>query len=132
MKIGRVFPELLTPLSSAASIEEGLTRTIRRLVGLNRAFAGALVFRPPRRAAIVVTAGARRLPAALDAWLRDAVSVPPRSRRAVAATPPGAPTRPSLVLLRSRARSHAGSRVSSALPSSRYGGSIAVPSASPC
>ena len=100
MKIGRVFPELLTPLSSAASIEEGLTRTIRRLVALNGAFAGALVFRPPRRPAIVVTAGARRLPATLDAWLRETVAVAPRSRRAAVVTPPGAPPRPPLVLLR--------------------------------
>jgi two-component system, NtrC family, sensor kinase len=100
MKIGRVFPELLTPLSSAASIEEGLTRTIRRLVGLNRALAGALVFRPPRQAPIVVTAGARRLPAALDVWLRDTVTVGARGRRATPVTPPGVAAGTSAVLLR--------------------------------
>ncbi|HEY3065676.1 MAG TPA: GAF domain-containing protein [Methylomirabilota bacterium] len=100
MKIGRVFPELLTPISSAASIEAGLTSTVRRLVGLNRALAGALVFRPPRKRPIVVTAGARRLPAALDAWLREAVVTPARGRRVARATPPGATAGTSHVLLR--------------------------------
>src|SRR5712691_6465363 len=76
MTIGRVFPDLLTPLSSAASVEEGLAQTLRRLVELTGAAAGALVFTPPREAPIVVTAGGRRPPAELDAWLRAAVQTP--------------------------------------------------------
>ena len=77
MTIRRAFPDLLTPLSSATSVEEGLAQTLRRLVELTRAAAGALVFRPPHAAPIVVTAGGRRrLAADLDAWLRAAVQTP--------------------------------------------------------
>jgi GAF domain-containing protein len=74
MKIGRVFPDLLTPLVAADSVEEGLARTVRRLAALTGATAGALAFRPPGSDTIVVTAGTRRVPAGLDAWLRDAVT----------------------------------------------------------
>ncbi|MBI1735547.1 MAG: GAF domain-containing protein [Candidatus Rokubacteria bacterium] len=79
MKIGRVFPDLLTPLGAAASIDDGLARTLRRLVALTGARAGALVFRPPRDRRIVVTAGAKD--AGLRAWLvarMDRVPARPR------------------------------------------------------
>ena len=59
MKIGRVFPDLLTPLGAAASIEGGLTRTLERLVHLAGARAGALAFRPHREPPVVVVAGVR-------------------------------------------------------------------------
>ena len=49
MKIGRVFPDLLTPLTRAASVEEGIERALTRLVGLTGATGGALLFRPPSR-----------------------------------------------------------------------------------
>ena len=89
MKIGRVFPDLLTPLGAAASIEDGLTLTLKRLLALTDAVAGALAFRPPsdepaadglRRSRrrppggqagenpIVVTACARRVPRRVRAW----------------------------------------------------------------
>jgi two-component system NtrC family sensor kinase len=74
MKIGRVFPDLLTLLVAADSVEDGLARTVRRLVALTGATAGALAFRPPGVDTIVVTAGARRVPAAVDAWLREVVT----------------------------------------------------------
>src|SRR5206468_4048462 len=76
MTIGRAFPDLLTPLSSAASVEEGLAQTLDRLVERTVAAAGALVFTPPHEAPIVVTAGGRRLPAELGAWLRAEVQTP--------------------------------------------------------
>src|SRR2546428_1260345 len=67
MTIGRAFPDLLTPLSSAASVEEGLAQTLGRLVELTGAAAGALVFTPPHEAPIVVTAGGRLPPPELRA-----------------------------------------------------------------
>ncbi|MBI4636504.1 MAG: GAF domain-containing protein [Candidatus Rokubacteria bacterium] len=82
MKIGRVFPDLLAPLGAAGSIEEALARTLRRLVGLTGARAGALVFRPAGGEPVVVTAGTRRLPASLREWLRATASAP-ASRRAL-------------------------------------------------
>jgi two-component system NtrC family sensor kinase len=109
MKIGRVFPDLLTPLGAAASIDDGLMRMLRRLVALTGARAGALVFRPPRDRRIVVTAGAGD--AALRAWLvarlerapsRLAVAgveVPRHGRATLLAVPLGAPRRPVGALL---------------------------------
>jgi two-component system, NtrC family, sensor kinase len=47
-------PGLLTPLATAASLERGLRLTLRRLVRLTGARAGALGFRPPRGEPIVV------------------------------------------------------------------------------
>ncbi|MBI2158121.1 MAG: GAF domain-containing protein [Candidatus Rokubacteria bacterium] len=100
MKIGRVFPDLLTPLSTAASVEEGLRRTLARLVGLTGASAGALLFTPPREAPIVVTAGARRVPAALGRWLAAAARAPLRGVRLERAAAPGAPRGRAATLLR--------------------------------
>src|SRR2546428_8493198 len=88
MTIGRAFPDLLTPLSSAASVEEGLAQTLDRLVERTGAAAGALVFTLPHEAPIVVTAGGRRLPAELGAWLRAEVQTPAGGGRAPPAPPP--------------------------------------------
>ena len=49
MKIGRLFPDLLTTLGRAASPEAGFAFTLRRLVALSGATAGGLVFRPVGR-----------------------------------------------------------------------------------
>ena len=66
--IARVFPDLLRPLSTAASLEAGLDRTLRRIVRVTGAVGGVLVFRPPRREPIVVTA-VRGLPRPVRDWL---------------------------------------------------------------
>ena len=63
MKIGRVFPDLLTPLATADSVAEALSRMLARLVRLTGADAGALAFSPARGASVVVVEGGRRLPA---------------------------------------------------------------------
>src|SRR2546428_8053218 len=91
MTIGRAFPDLLTPLSSAASVEEGLAQTLDRLVERTGAAAGALVFTPPHEAPIVVTAGGRRLPPELGAWLRAEVQTPAGGGRPPPAPPPRRP-----------------------------------------
>ena len=88
MKIGRVFPDLLTPLGAAGSVEEGLSRTLSRLVRLTGCTAGTLVFRPLRAAAVVVTAGARRLSGADDRALRALVSTPVTGVRLSVTRPP--------------------------------------------
>src|SRR5206468_186433 len=55
------------------------------------AAAGALVFTPPHEAPIVVTAGGRRLPAELGAWLRAEVQTPAGGWRLARVAPPGWP-----------------------------------------
>ncbi len=54
MKIGRVFTDLLRPLSASASVEAGLAHTLRRISRMTGAAGGLLLFRPPRREPIVV------------------------------------------------------------------------------
>src|SRR5438874_1456981 len=75
------FADLLTPLVGAPSIEEGLARTLRRVVTLTGAAAGAVVFSPPHAKPIAATAGPRNL-------TRDP------SGRHVVQIPLGASTRP--------------------------------------
>src|SRR5439155_13860051 len=75
----KVFPDLLRPLSTAASLEAGLQRTLRRIVRTTHAVGGLLVFRPPRREPITVTVtGGLSRP--LRDWL-GAVALGPSSRR---------------------------------------------------
>jgi PAS domain S-box-containing protein len=95
MKIGSVFPDLVTPLDPSASIEDTLARALRRVVKLTGAAAGALVFRPQGRSPIGVTAGpARRL----ADWLERArVAAPPRGLRVRPLT--GAAARRGAILL---------------------------------
>jgi signal transduction histidine kinase/putative methionine-R-sulfoxide reductase with GAF domain len=64
----RVFPDLLRPMSTAASLEAGLARTLRRIVRLTGAAGGALVFRPPRREPVAVTVAGSVAPPVRD-WL---------------------------------------------------------------
>ena len=64
----RIFPDLLKPLSTAASLEVGLDRTLRRIVRFTGADGGLLVFRPPRREPVVVIAKAR-LSTTVASWL---------------------------------------------------------------
>jgi two-component system NtrC family sensor kinase len=76
LKIGRVFPDLLTPLGHAATVDEGLERTLRRLVDLTGARAAALAFRPPRAAPVVVSAARGRRGPERDAALGALVAAP--------------------------------------------------------
>ncbi|MBI3636186.1 MAG: GAF domain-containing protein, partial [Candidatus Rokubacteria bacterium] len=88
MKIGKVFPDLLTPLGSADSVEAGLGRTLRALVDATGAGAGRLVFRPARGAPVTVVGRRRRLPAALATWLRTGIAAPPRRPTLTDVVPP--------------------------------------------
>jgi hypothetical protein len=81
MTPARVVPDLLTPLATAASLGEGLGLTLRRLVRLTGASAGALSFRPPRGEPIAVTVGA---PDGADGALRALVSEPAAGARRAA------------------------------------------------
>lgn len=92
----KVFPDLLRPLSPAASLEAGLDRTLRRVVRLTGAIGGLLVFRPPRREPIVVTA-ATGLPRPVRDWLAALAAGPrrpavqgTRALRVALGTPPHA------------------------------------------
>jgi GAF domain-containing protein len=99
MRTGRVFPDLLTPLSNAASVGEALAGTLSRLVRLTGADAGALAFSPERGEPVVVAEGARRLPAELQQWLCIAAGVPRRGVRLGRVSPPGWPRgRPAALL----------------------------------
>jgi signal transduction histidine kinase len=69
----KVFPDLLRPLSSAASLEAGLRRTLRHIVRATHSTGGLLVFRPPRREPIAV-AVANGLPRPLRDWLSAVAS----------------------------------------------------------
>jgi two-component system NtrC family sensor kinase len=99
MKIGRLFPDLLARLGHAVSSEAGFTRTLKQLVTLSGARAGALRLRPPDAAAIDVVVGARR-GAPLERWLRDRLDHPPRTLRLekLAESPPGLRGRDATVL----------------------------------
>ncbi|HKB25689.1 MAG TPA: GAF domain-containing protein [Methylomirabilota bacterium] len=85
----RVFPDLLTPLATAASVEEGLARALPHLVRATGADAGALAFTPERGEPVVVAAGTRRLPPALREWLVAAATRPVRGVRLARVSPPG-------------------------------------------
>jgi GAF domain len=109
MRPERVFLDLLTPLGAAATIEDGLALTLRRLLVRTDTVAGALAFRPPsaglaangpRRSRrrlpgdaaagspIVVTAWARPVPQSVKAWLAAKVATPLPGLRVATATPP--------------------------------------------
>ncbi len=107
MKIGGLFPDLLVALGRASSPEAGFARTLRQLVTLSGAKAGALAFEPGRGAPLVVTAGTRR-GSALESWLRARLAEPARGVRieAVDAPPGWRGIKP--VLLRARLGGQAG------------------------
>jgi two-component system NtrC family sensor kinase len=90
MKIGRLFPDLLTTLGRAAEPEVGFAFTLRRLVALSGASAGGLAFLSGRGARVQVTAGTKP-GSALDAWIREHVAEPVRAAgvRRLSERPPG-------------------------------------------
>jgi two-component system, NtrC family, sensor kinase len=100
VKSGRELRDLTTPIFAAPTVAEGLSTTLRRLVGLTGAMAGALAFRPPALEPVVVTAGARRSPAALRQWLRTLAATPVVRQQLTRVIPPGAPPSGTAALLR--------------------------------
>src|SRR5438132_1684834 len=78
------------PIFASPSAAEGLTTTLRRLVELTGATAGALAFRPRCLDPIVVTASARRVPAALRDWLTTVTGTPAARPALTRVAPPGA------------------------------------------
>src|SRR4030095_3028869 len=90
MKIGRLFPDLLTTLGHAASSEAACTRPLKQLVTLSGARAGALRLQPPDAAAIEVMVGVRR-GSPLERWLRERLDQHPRGLRLekLSEPPPG-------------------------------------------
>jgi GAF domain-containing protein len=87
VKIGKVFPDLLAPLDTAASLTEGLGLTLRRLVDLTGAAAGVLAFRPSRGQPVVVRQD-RRLRAAAREWLAAVARLGPAPGGRLARRPP--------------------------------------------
>jgi len=101
VKIGQLFPDLLSVLGRARSPEDGLAQALRQLVRIAGASAGVLVFTPGRGPATAVVAGARP-DSPLDAWLRRESARPARAARldALGTAPPGWRQRRGAVLLR--------------------------------
>ena len=99
MKIGRLFPDLLATLGDAVSSEAGFAQTLKRLVALSGARAGAMRFRPRDGVPVDVVVGARR-GSALDRWLRARLGIPGRGTRLEkpSETPPGTKGRDLVVL----------------------------------
>ena len=101
MKNGRELHDLITPIFSAPTVADGLSTTLRRVVEMTGAQAGALAFRPPCLEPIVVTAaGSRRSPAALREWLTGLAATPEAGPELTRVVPPGAPARARSALLR--------------------------------
>jgi signal transduction histidine kinase len=85
----RVVPDLLTPLATAASLEAGLAQTLKRLVALTGASAGALVFRPPHAGPVLVAVGPPSVAGALRRLLAEGGRAPRGALRASLGVPGG-------------------------------------------
>jgi two-component system, NtrC family, sensor kinase len=90
VRTGRELQDLVTPILAAPSVAEGLTSTLRRVIELTGATAGALALRPRGQEPSVVTAGARRAPAALRQWLTTLSAAPAQRPELTRVAPPGA------------------------------------------
>ncbi len=97
MKRSAVAPGLVSALAAGQSLEEGLARSLRVLLELTGARAGALAFAPRRGTRLSVTAGTHGAPA-LERWLRGQLAVGRRRPRPRPSSPPGwkGPGRPVL------------------------------------
>ncbi len=100
MKNERALRDLVTPIFSAPTVADGLATTLRRAVELTGATAGAIAFRPRCQEPIVVTAGARRSPSALQDWLTTVAATPAPRPKLSRVVPPGASASGRSVLLR--------------------------------
>jgi len=86
--------DLLRPLSTASSLEAGLARTLRRILGIAGAAGGLLHFHPPRREPVVVTV-TTGLPRPLREWLAGGARRRPPGRDVpVLRAPLGTPRHP--------------------------------------
>src|SRR5262245_8753883 len=81
VKIGRVFADLLSPLSADIPFAEGLSRALRSLVEATGARAGLLTFQPPRGQPLAVTVAARGVSPAVEAAMRKHLHTAPRTAR---------------------------------------------------
>jgi signal transduction histidine kinase/putative methionine-R-sulfoxide reductase with GAF domain len=97
VRTGRELHDLVTPILAAPSVAEGLTSTLRRVIELTGATAGALALRARGQEPLVVTAGARRAPAALREWLTTLGATPAPRPELTRVTPPGADTQAALL-----------------------------------
>jgi two-component system, NtrC family, sensor kinase len=100
VKHGRELRDLVTSIVAAPTVAEGLTTALRRVVAMTGATAGVLAFRPHGQEPIVVTAGARRAPAALREWLATVTESPAARPRLTRIAPPGASSGGAAALLR--------------------------------
>ena len=91
MKNERALRNLVTPIFSAPTVADGLVTTLRRVVELTGATAGVIAIRPRCQEPIVVTAGAKRSPAALREWLTTVAATPAARPQLTRVVPPGAP-----------------------------------------
>src|SRR5262245_66679673 len=81
VKIGRIFADLLSPLSADIPFAEGLSRTLHSLVQATGASAGLLTFEPPRGQPLAVTVAARGVSPAVEAAMRSRPHEAPRTTR---------------------------------------------------
>jgi two-component system, NtrC family, sensor kinase len=90
MKIGRLFPDLLGTLGRAVSAEAAFAESLKQLVVLSGARAGALRFRPGAGAPVDAVVGARR-GSPLERWILKRLEAPARGVRIEKAAdpPPG-------------------------------------------
>src|SRR5262245_36286762 len=85
------------PILAAPSVAEGLTSALRRVIELTGATAGPLALRPRGQKPLVVTAGARRAPAALREWLTTLSATPAARSELTRVAPPGTATPAALL-----------------------------------
>jgi two-component system, NtrC family, sensor kinase len=97
VRTGREPRDLVTPILAASSVAEALTSTLRRVIELTGATAGALALRPRGQEPLVVTAGARRAPAALREWLTTLSATPALRPELTRVAAPGAATPAALL-----------------------------------
>ena len=100
MKNGRALRDLVTPIVSAPTVAEGLATTLRRVVDLTGATAGALTLRPRCQEPIIATAVTGRAPGGLRDWLTTVAATPAARPQLTRIAPPGAPRSGTSALLR--------------------------------
>ncbi len=90
----------MTPIVSAPTVAEGLATTLRRVVHLTGATAGALTLRPRCQEPIIATAVTGRAPGGLRDWLTTVAATPAARPQLTRIVPPGAPRSGTSALLR--------------------------------